>query len=71
MQKYTIRVSSRLGATVDKSLILESDLSAVRHGQRLAAAGERLEVWCGDECIFVGEEFGRLRAIGHSHPLPL
>jgi hypothetical protein len=61
MEKYTIRVTSRLGATVEKSLVLECDYSAIRHGQCLAAAKERLEVWRGDECIFASEELGQLR----------
>ncbi len=60
MEKYIIRVTSRLGATVEKSLVLECDYSAVRHGEHLAAAGERLEVWRGDECIFVNEEPSRV-----------
>ena len=69
MEKYIIRVTSRLGATVEKSLVLECDYSAVRHGQRLAAAEERLEVWRGDECIFASEELGQLRYQKTSRPL--
>jgi hypothetical protein len=58
MSKYLIRITSKLGATLEKPLILNCDFAAVRHGKQLAAPGERLEVWRGDECIFMSEELG-------------
>jgi hypothetical protein len=61
MAQYFIRITSKLGATVEKPFILGSDFAAVRHGKQLVAPGERLEVWRGDECIFVSEELGVLR----------
>lgn len=61
MEQYTLRVTSRLGATLEKSMIFASDYAAVRYGQRLAAPDERLEVWRAGERIFLSEELGRLR----------
>lgn len=62
MEQYAFRITSKLGATLEQSLIFASDSAAIRHGQKLAAPGERLEVWRAGERIFLSEELGRLRA---------
>lgn len=58
MDRYKIFVTSRPGATFEQDLILGCDIMAVRHGQRMAAPGERLEVWRGDKLIFRSEALG-------------
>lgn len=61
MAQYFIRITSKLGATLEKPLVLGCDFAAVRHGKQLMGPGERLEVWRGEECIFVSEELGAVR----------
>lgn len=61
MGQYAFRITSKLGATLEQSMIFSSDYAAIRHGQRLAAPGERLEVWRAGERIFLSEELGGLR----------
>lgn len=58
MDQYTFRVTSKLGATLEQSMIFSSDYGAIQHGQRLAAPGERLEVWRAGERIFLSQDLG-------------
>ena len=54
MQSYKIRIVGRL----DEVGPYNSDFSAVSYGQRLARAGETLEVFRREERIFKSEDLG-------------
>ncbi|MCU1483209.1 MAG: hypothetical protein JWQ19_3995 [Subtercola sp.] len=67
MENYKIRVTSRPGTTIVEERRLACDHAAVRHGQSLAHAGDKLEVWRGAECIFMSEELGTGRVQGPAY----
>jgi hypothetical protein len=58
MEKYKIRITSRPGAFMEQDLLLAGDCAAMRHGQRLTAPGETLEVLRGEELIFLSGDLG-------------
>jgi hypothetical protein len=62
MEKYKIRITSKPGTFLEHDLILASDFVAVRHGQRMVADGETLEVFRNGECIFMSEDLGPVYA---------
>jgi len=64
MEKYRIRISGNPSAQVDEEVRLANDFAAIRHGQRLAAPGEKLEIYRGSDCIFMSQDLG-LTTFGH------
>ena len=58
MEKYKIRVTSGRGDKLEEVLFMAADFAAVRRGRQLATPGEKLEVYRGEECIFVSEQLG-------------